>query len=122
MSGLPFTETPSLIGAERAKIQCDVDVDTLAYFNDPQGTRDIEFESPFGNDEVSINMIFYFECLGFIFSPHIFGCNKSQGETKYITFEPDSGESNQFFCHKSFQMLIFVEKMIYSSYSSFNRC
>ena len=47
VSGLPMSQTPALIGAERGHVECDVDVDDIVYWNDPQGTRDQEFVSPF---------------------------------------------------------------------------
>jgi len=65
---VPLSETPALIGASRGKINFDVNVDQLVYWNDPQGTRDIEFKSQFIGD-------------------------KSE-KTKYITFEPDGVWNN----------------------------
>ena len=54
LSGLPMSETPALVGGERGHIECDTDVDRLAYWNDPQGQRDVDFKSPFiGNSGVS---------------------------------------------------------------------
>ncbi|KAL7551192.1 hypothetical protein ACHAWF_014388 [Thalassiosira exigua] len=47
VSGLPMSETPALVGASRGKIACDINVDSLAYWNDPQGSRDIDFVSPY---------------------------------------------------------------------------
>ena len=47
VSGLPMSKTPALVGASRGKIICDVNVDSLAYWNDPQGSRDRDFVSPF---------------------------------------------------------------------------
>ena len=67
VSGLPLSQTPALVGGKRGHIECDEDVDFLAYWNDPQGTRDREFVSPFAAD-------------------------KTDGEPKYLTFQPDSGE------------------------------
>lgn len=67
VSGLPLSQTPALVGGKRGHIECDEDVDFLAYWNDPQGTRDREFVSPFAAD-------------------------KNDGEPKYLTFQPDSGE------------------------------
>ncbi len=67
VSGLPMDQTPALIGAKRGHITCDADVDQLAYWNEPQGTQDIEFKSPFA---------------------------KPTEKTKYITFEPDRGGWN----------------------------
>jgi len=62
-AGLPMSETPALVGAQPGHIQCDVD--DLVYWNDPQGTRDREFKSPFATPEGS-----------------------------YLTFEPDRGGWN----------------------------
>lgn len=68
VAGLPMSQTPALIGASRGHIECDVNVDELVYWNDPQGTRDLNFVSPF---------------LG-----------KHSEKTKYLTFEPDRGGWN----------------------------
>ena len=51
VSGLPMSQTPALIGAKRGHVECDVDVDQLAYWN-MQGERDNEFKSPFMGGEV----------------------------------------------------------------------
>ncbi len=57
VSGLPMSETPSLIGAKRGHIECEVDVDQLVYWNSPQGDRDMEFKSPFrGSSGVSLSL------------------------------------------------------------------
>ncbi len=54
VSGLPMSETPALVGATRGHVNCDVDVDRLAYWNN-QGKRDNEFKSPFiGQKGVSV--------------------------------------------------------------------
>uniref|UniRef100_A0A7S2W8P9 O-fucosyltransferase family protein n=1 Tax=Eucampia antarctica TaxID=49252 RepID=A0A7S2W8P9_9STRA len=66
---LSMSQTPALIGARKAKIKCDSNVDYLAYWNDPQGTQDINFKSPFLGDN-------------------------SSGETKYLAFAPDIGGWN----------------------------
>jgi len=69
VSGLPEDQTPSLVGAQRGHIQCDgVDVDRLAYWNFPQGTRDIKFKSPF--------------------------IGKKSPLEKYVSFQPDRGGWN----------------------------
>eukprot|EP00339_Tiarina_fusa_P022149 CAMPEP_0116997394 /NCGR_PEP_ID=MMETSP0472-20121206/846_1 /TAXON_ID=693140 ORGANISM="Tiarina fusus, Strain LIS" /NCGR_SAMPLE_ID=MMETSP0472 /ASSEMBLY_ACC=CAM_ASM_000603 /LENGTH=637 /DNA_ID=CAMNT_0004696263 /DNA_START=60 /DNA_END=1973 /DNA_ORIENTATION=+ len=47
VSGLPMSQTPALEGAKSGHIECDVDIDDIVYWNDPQGTRDQEFTSPF---------------------------------------------------------------------------
>ena len=67
VSGLPMEETPALVGASRGHVECDVDVDELVYWNEPQGQRDIDFKSPFATQSE---------------------------KTKYITFEPDRGGWN----------------------------
>jgi hypothetical protein len=59
-------DTPALVGGSRAHIDCDVNVDSLAYWNDPQGKRDMRFLSPFA----------------------------VKGATKYISFSPDRGGWN----------------------------
>jgi len=67
VSGLPLEKTPAVLGARRGHIECEIDVDSLAYWNSPRGVRDAEFVSPYLIPE---------------------------GETRYITFEPDSGGWN----------------------------
>lgn len=47
VAGKPISETPALEGAKRGKIRCDVNVDSLAYWNDPTGDKDQNFKSPF---------------------------------------------------------------------------
>ena len=66
VSGLPLDQTPALLGAKRAHIECDTDVDFLAYWNDPRGTRDVEFTSEFASPSTS----------------------------RFLTFEPDPGGWN----------------------------
>ena len=63
-----MAETPALLGAQRGHIQCDEDVDDLAYWNDPQGERDRTFVSPFAANS-----------------------EQTQQEEIYILFNPDSG-------------------------------
>jgi len=66
-SKLFFDQTPALVGAAKGSISCDINADSLVYWNDPQGQRDISFKSPFS----------------------------SKGKTKkYLTFEPDHGGWN----------------------------
>ncbi len=63
VSGVSSLEgMPALIGAKRGHVQCDVNVDDLVYWNDPQGHEDVKFRAPFSNDD---------------------------GKRQYITFEPD---------------------------------
>jgi len=69
IAGAPLSETPALVGAVRAHIDCDVNVDSLAYWNDPIGARDLNFQSPFS-------------------------AASDGGTTKYITFAPDRGGWN----------------------------
>jgi len=68
-SGLSMSKTPALIGAKRGTIECDVDVNTMAYWNDPQGKRDEEYVSPYKVKPLP-------------------------GKRKYLTFEPDAGGFN----------------------------
>ena len=68
---LPSDKTPCLEGSKKGHINCDVDVDFLVYWNDPQGTLDRNFISPFA--EKSSN---------------------NKDKTHYITFEPDRGAWN----------------------------
>jgi hypothetical protein len=49
-AGLPMELTPALIGAKPGHIECDVNVDDIAYWNSPQGHRDEDFQSPFATD------------------------------------------------------------------------
>ena len=59
---------PAMEGAQRAHIaNCEINVDSLAYWNDPVGTRDLHYQSPF--------------------------TSKSEQE-QFITFSPDSGGWN----------------------------
>lgn len=72
VSGLPLSKTPALIGARHGSIQCPsedgvIRMDELAYWNDPQGERDVDFISPF---------------------------NPQSKENRYVTFEPDRGGWN----------------------------
>ena len=65
VSGLPMSKTPALVGAKPGHVDCDVDVDDIVYWNDPQGERDRNFVSPFATPE-----------------------------EHYLTFEPDRGGWN----------------------------
>lgn len=47
LSGRSLAETPGVEGASRAHVKCDINVDSAAYWNDPQGQRDVDFKSPF---------------------------------------------------------------------------
>jgi len=49
IAGLPMSQTPALEGAHRGSIQCNgtVNANALAYWNEPQGERDVNFVSPF---------------------------------------------------------------------------
>lgn len=67
VAGLPIDKTPAVKDAKRGSIQCDINVDSLAYWNDPQGSHDIDhFKSPFAAD----------------------------GKDKYITYSSDRGGWN----------------------------
>lgn len=69
LAGRPMEETPALIGAQRAHIECDLPVDSLAYWNNPVGERDKNYKSPF--------------------KPKL-----PPGKVQYITFSPDRGGWN----------------------------
>jgi hypothetical protein len=92
VSGRPLDLTPALNGARRGHIECDVDVDSLAYWNDPQGQRDQQFHSPFAvkvscYDVDMRNTTDFNRSYRSIVLP-------SQNDTKYITFAPDRGGWN----------------------------
>ena len=53
VSGRPMADTPALISAQRGKIQCDTDVNSMAYWNEPQGDRDSTFTTPFADTDSS---------------------------------------------------------------------
>ena len=69
LAGRPMEETPALIGAQRAHVECDIPVDSLAYWNNPIGDRDENYVPPF--------------------KPKL-----SPGKIQYITFTPDRGGWN----------------------------
>lgn len=79
VSGLPMPQTPALEGAEWGHVECDVNVDDMAYWNEPQGTRDQNFVSPFsmqdGDDKQQ-------------------NSGSKQRQRRYLTFEPDPGGWN----------------------------
>ena len=56
VAGRATSETPALVGAKRGHIDCDINVDSLAYWNDPQGERDINFISPFASKVFSMGV------------------------------------------------------------------
>ena len=70
VAGLPMSETPALEGAKWGHVECDADVDDYIYWNDPQGIRDQNFQSPFAEQSD----------LG--------------QKRRYLTFEPDPGGWN----------------------------
>ena len=67
VAGLPLAQTPALLGAKRGGFDCDaeVNVEQMAYWNQPQGLRDREFQTSF-----------------------------RASEEKFLTFEPDCGGWN----------------------------
>jgi len=78
LSGLPPNMTPALKGASRGRISCDVDVDSLAYWNNPQGYLDRDFVSPFLGESGAVD-----------------GAVVDQTKaTKYIAFGLDQGGWN----------------------------
>jgi hypothetical protein len=70
VAGLPMSKTPALVGAAWGHVECDEDVDDIVYWNDPQGSRDQQFISPFAESDESSQAI------------------------RYFTFEPDPGGWN----------------------------
>ncbi len=58
VAGRRMDETPALEGAKRGHIDCEINVDSLAYWNYPQGKRDEEFQSPFSNQVRRVKMRF----------------------------------------------------------------
>jgi hypothetical protein len=79
VAGLSMSKTPALMGASRGKIKCDVNVDFMAYWNDPQGERDRKFVSPFKKDDK---------------------------QTRYITFWQDAGRFNNI--RMSFEIIVVI--------------
>jgi hypothetical protein len=67
VAGVPLDQTPAVHEAKRASIQCDLPVDSLAYWNVPTGERDVHYESPY---------------------------QQLATKTQYITFTPDNGGWN----------------------------
>lgn len=67
VAGRDMSETPAVKGAKRGDIKCDVNVNSLAYWNDPQGERDQNFKSPFAIEEVSrsVETLHFFVCFVF---------------------------------------------------------
>ncbi len=84
VAGRPMEQTPALNGGRRGHIECDVNVDSLAYWNDPQGDRDVKFTSPFSAQVSAVdvlhsrhvtNSILYLT-VHFVIVPCIVGRNK----------------------------------------------
>eukprot|EP00536_Pseudo-nitzschia_multiseries_P016290 jgi/Psemu1/247440/estExt_Genewise1.C_10660005 len=73
-----MSQTPALEGAKWGHVVCDVDVDDVAYWNDPQGKRDQNFVSPFGRQTVAASN----------------GDSIEKRQRRYMTFEPDPGGWN----------------------------
>eukprot|EP00578_Thalassiosira_sp_NH16_P001179 CAMPEP_0181129138 /NCGR_PEP_ID=MMETSP1071-20121207/29161_1 /TAXON_ID=35127 /ORGANISM="Thalassiosira sp., Strain NH16" /LENGTH=1337 /DNA_ID=CAMNT_0023215103 /DNA_START=9 /DNA_END=4023 /DNA_ORIENTATION=- len=82
IAGRPMNSTPALIGAKRGHIKrCDVNVDTLAYWNEPQGARDSTFVTPFGD-------------------------NQQGSKPKYLVFTADKGGFNNV--RMSFEIIFII--------------
>lgn len=80
--------TPSLVGASRGSIECDINVDSMAYWNDPQGEKDMNFKSPFiAKVRLDACLVQAIKCTNSLFQFH-------QGEEKYISFSVDRGGWN----------------------------
>jgi len=80
ISGRPMESTPALIGAKHGRVTCETNVDSLAYWNEPQGTRDATFISPFGDGPRS--------------------------KAKYLAFTPDKGGFNNI--RMSFEIILII--------------
>jgi len=76
-------QTPALVGAKKGHITCDSNVNSLAYWNDPQGNRDYTFSSPYRN-------------------------NQPDAKPKYIAFQLDQGGFNNI--RMSFEILMVLAK------------
>jgi len=100
-SGLPISQTPALIGAQRGTITCpntkpeiQVVMDSmLVFWNAPRGTRDLNAGLPYDVDGGRISMNEH----PFIPPPRsdndgVFNTNP-EGRRRYLTFEPDTGKS-----------------------------
>ncbi|KAL7535423.1 hypothetical protein ACHAXR_009712 [Thalassiosira sp. AJA248-18] len=79
VAGRPMESTPALIGARRGQITCDTNVDSLAYWNEPQGDRDSTFTTPFG---------------------------VTSSKPKYLVFTPDRGGFNNI--RMSFEIIFII--------------
>ena len=76
LAGRPMDQTPALQGAKRGKIaNCEINVDNLAYWNDPQGQRDQDFVSPFSYKTTTTS-------------------GTTDPDEKFISFSPDPGGWN----------------------------
>jgi hypothetical protein len=64
VAGLPMAETPALVGASRGTIECDVNVDFMAYWNNPQGNRDRDSVSPFKGEDNQMHYITFWQDAG----------------------------------------------------------
>ena len=51
IAGRPIELTPALVGAKRGHMTCDTIDNRLAYWNEPQGTRDEAFVSAFADNQ-----------------------------------------------------------------------
>jgi len=96
-SGLPLSQTPALIGAQRGTITCPNTLpeiqslmdSMLAFWNAPRGTRDLNAGVPSVDGGVHEHV--------FIPPPRsdndgVFNTNP-EGRRRYLTFEPDTGKS-----------------------------
>lgn len=90
VAGRSMSETPALEGARRAHIECEVNVDSLAYWNDPTGQKDQNFVSPF---ETQVRMIepWLFVCR---YCASFFSTVLVKGQEKFLTFSVDRGGWN----------------------------
>lgn len=79
VAGRPMEQTPALVGARRGHIECDVNVDSLAYWNDPQGDRDVHFSSPFEVKVCYFSRSVLEDAHGRLFSLVLLLCRSSTG-------------------------------------------
>jgi len=108
-SGLPLSQTPALIGAQRGTITCPNTLpeiqslmdSMLAFWNAPRGTRDLNAGVPSVDGGVHEHV--------FIPPPRsdndgVFNTNP-EGRRRYLTFEPDTGKVCFLICNSKLLIL-----------------
>jgi hypothetical protein len=77
-------QTPAVVGARRAHVDnCPMNVDSLTYWNDPVGTRDQAFRTPFASSSSTAST-----------KKKDNDKSSNSRQRKYITFAPDRGGWN----------------------------